>query len=88
MSKQEGPMDWEGLIRRLLHSTQLQIIEAMLWIGRPLSATELSGVFGPTISLSSVSYHLKRLTKLGVLRRVRKRQVRGAWESFYYFVSR
>lgn len=76
-------MDWDALIARLIHPTQLAVIEAMLWIGRPLSSAELVRVFDEEIVLSSVAYHVRRLSQLGVLEQTGTRQVRGAIEHYF-----
>jgi DNA-binding transcriptional ArsR family regulator len=79
-------LDWGALVARSVHSTRLWIIEAMLRIERPLSATELEGVFSEEgLGISSISYHLKILIELGILEEVRERKVRGATERFYSF---
>ncbi len=81
-------LDWEALVARSLHPTRLWIIEAMLRIGRPLSATELEGTFGKeNLGIASISYHLKILTKHGIVEEVRERKVRGATERFYAFTA-
>jgi hypothetical protein len=87
MSEAQGPMNWWVLIGFLVHPTKVLIIEAMIWIERPMSPAELDKTFGNAVNLSMVSYHVKSLTQLGILERVGKRQVRGAMESFYYFAS-
>ncbi|MEX2107874.1 MAG: hypothetical protein WD827_03175 [Solirubrobacterales bacterium] len=76
-------MDWEALIGRLMHPTQLAVVEAMLWIDAPLSPTQLVRVFDGEIQLPSVAYHVGRLADFGVLKRTGTRQVRGAVEHFY-----
>lgn len=76
-------MDWDALIGRLVHPTQVAIIEAMQWIDRPLSPVELVRVFDGEIPLSSLAYHVRRLAELDVLVNVGMRQVRGAREHFY-----
>jgi hypothetical protein len=76
-------MDWDALIARLIHPTQLAVIEAMLWIDRPLSSAELVRVFDEEIVLSSVAYHVRRLSELGVLELTGTRQVRGAIEHYF-----
>lgn len=80
-------MDWDALIARLIHPTQLAVIEAMLWIDRPLSSAELVRVFDGEIVLSSVAYHVRRLADLGVLKQTSTRQVRGAIEHFFCLVT-
>jgi len=84
-----GPaaVDWDGLLTGLLHSTQFQIIEAMHWIGRPVSASQLVHVFDrDPKDLSAVSYHLRRLGELKIVRLRSERRVRGAKERFYRLV--
>lgn len=81
------PMDWDDLLSRLLHDTQVWVIEALKWIDLPLSSRELEHIFGKTIRLSSVSYHVGRLTELGTLEHIGERPVRGATEHFYFFVG-
>lgn len=76
-------MDWDALIARLIHPTQLAVIEAMLWIDRPLSSAELVRIFDGEVVLSSVAYHVRRLAELGVLEQTGTRQVRGAIEHFF-----
>lgn len=74
---------WGAVAACLLHPIRLQIVEAMLWIDRPLSAVELTGVFSDMDAMSSVSYHVRCLSRGRVLKVVRRRQVRGAMQTFY-----
>ncbi|HWB70077.1 MAG TPA: hypothetical protein VG518_08880 [Solirubrobacterales bacterium] len=76
-------MDWEALIGRLMHPTQLAVVEAMSWIDVPLSPAQLVRVFDGEMQLPSVAYHVSRLINLGVLERTGTRQVRGAVEHFF-----
>jgi hypothetical protein len=39
----------------------------------------------PEIYLSHVAYHVSKLVKAEVLKPVRRKQVRGATETFYFF---
>jgi hypothetical protein len=78
---------WEELALRLLHPTQLLIIEAIWWIEEPLSATLLQGVYESQISLSLFSYHCRRLEKLEVLEKVGEIPVRGVSEKLYDLAS-
>lgn len=85
-----GPatVDWDGLLAGLLHPTQFQIIEAMHWINRPVSACQLVQVFDrDQKDLSAVSYHLRRLSELKVVRLSSVRRVRGAKERLYKLAS-
>jgi hypothetical protein len=76
-------MDWEALIGRVIHPTQLAVIEAMLWIDRPMSPAQLVRSLGGGMQLPSVAYHVSRLTDLGVLKPTGTRQVRGTVEHFF-----
>ncbi len=78
---------WEALVPHLIHPTKVQVIEAMLWIGRPMSAVDLERVFNGSPRLGVISYHLKRLAGPGILECVGTRQVRGAVESFYWLAG-
>jgi hypothetical protein len=75
---------WEALASHLLHPVQLQIIEALAWIDRPLSASELVKVFAGEERLSAVAYHVRRLADIGALKPTEQRQpTRGSLEWLY-----
>lgn len=74
---------WEALVPRLVHPVKVEIIEAMSWIGLPLSATDLDRVLRGQIGVSLLSYHLRKLAEVGALRKVRREPVRGAVQTFY-----
>jgi hypothetical protein len=75
---------WATLAARLLHSYQVQIIEAMRWIDQPLSASELVRVFDQELRLSTIAYHVRRLDSLGALSPAGKRHpLRGSEEKLY-----
>lgn len=84
----EPDFDWAWLVPRLVHPIKVAIVEAMLWIDRPISASELEKVFDGEIGLGLVSYHMKELAKLGAIAKVGERQVRGALQNFYFFPDR
>ena len=82
-------VDWDGLLTSLLHPTQFQIIEAMHWINRPVSASQLVHVFDrDPKDLPALSYHLRRLGNLRIARLNSVRQVRGAKERLYKLAAR
>jgi hypothetical protein len=83
----EEVVDWCALAAQIVHPTKMQIIEAMRWIGEPISAVKLEAIFDKAISLSNISYHVDSLAKLGTLKLIESHQVRGAHENFYYFTS-
>jgi hypothetical protein len=75
---------WAGLAVSLLHPIQLQIIEALIWIDVPLSASELVEIFHRGHRLSSIAYHVRRLDSLGALEPVGARNPkRGSKEKLY-----
>lgn len=79
--------DWEALVARLIHPVKVSIIEAMSWIGEPLSATDLDRILKGQVGVSLISYHLRKLVELGVIQPVRKEMVRGAVQTFYSLSS-
>jgi hypothetical protein len=87
MKENSARFDWNILIPLAVNPTKIMVIEAMQWIERPLSATELERVFDNQIGVSAISYHLTSLRKWQVVRRVRQRQIRGVFESHYFFTD-
>jgi len=79
------PFDWVTLVPRLVHPLKVAIIEALLWVDAPMSASELSRVFTGRFGVNLVSYHVKTLAQVGVLAKAGQRPVRGALETFYFF---
>jgi Helix-turn-helix domain len=75
--------DWETLVALLIHPVKVSIIEAMSWVGEPLSATDLDRILSGQVGVSLISYHLRKLVELGVIQPVRKDAVRGAIQTFY-----
>ena len=84
----EQAFDWVTLVPLLVHPIKVVTIEAMVWIGVPLSATDLSKVLEQQIGLANISYHLRSLAKAGVIKVHRRRRVRGAVETFYRLPDR
>jgi hypothetical protein len=77
---------WDALVAHVLHPARVAIIEALAWIGCPLSASNLEALFeGSGLYLAKVSYHVKGLADWGVLDIVETRKARGAPEKFYFF---
>lgn len=78
---------WDDIILRLLHPTQLIIIEALAHVDQPLSPTLIVRIIDGAITLNLVDYHCKRLVELRILERKSRRPVRGAWENLYGFAG-
>jgi hypothetical protein len=80
---------WDMLVPHVVHPTKVIIIEAVNWIDRPVSATELEKLASGTPDLSAFSFHLKTLAELGVVEVVAKLKTRKSQssqkETFFYF---
>lgn len=74
---------WEDALIRLVHPTQLLILEALTRLDCPISASIMVQVSDGQIGLGSWDYHCKRLTRLGLLEAAGKAQRRGVSEKFY-----
>jgi hypothetical protein len=75
---------WPALAGRLLHPVQVQIIEAIRWVDRPLSASELVQIHCEEHRLSTIAYHVRRLSDLEALRSCGQREpTRGSVERLY-----
>ena len=75
--------DWNTALYRLLHPAQIAIVEAHLWIGRPLSARALQRVLSGGWAPSTISYHVRHLAAAGVLGELYTSPVRGGAERHY-----
>lgn len=72
------------MIDRFVHPAKVEIVEALAWIGQPLSGTELRKILGrKRYSLGTLVYHLEGLKKIGVLHVAWVRAARGAREVYY-----
>ena len=79
-----SPFDWEALVPRVVHPVKVAVIEALLWVDQPLSSTDLMRLFSrEDLGLSHISYHVRALAKMRVLKKVRERRVRGSIETFW-----
>ena len=81
----EPVYDWAALVPLDLHPLKVAIVEALSWIGTPLSASDLNKALNEQFGVSLVSHHVRCLAELGALEERSKRQVRGATEHFYFF---
>lgn len=77
--------DWGALVPFLVHPMRVSIIEALWWVGQPLSATDIRKLFDREFDLSFVSYHVVRLARTGAITLVKTQPVRGSLEKFYFF---
>jgi hypothetical protein len=73
---------WEALSRAFVHPLRISILEVLTMDGgRVLSPSDLR--YELQAHLSSVSYHVEELAKVGLLELVYEEPVRGAVEHFY-----
>ncbi|MEZ5078403.1 MAG: helix-turn-helix domain-containing protein [Solirubrobacterales bacterium] len=79
---------WDALVPQLVHPMRVAIIEALLYVERPLSATDMRKLLEGKFSVSFIAYHFEQLREAGAITRVGTRQVRGAQEKFYEVPSR
>lgn len=77
------PFNWAALVPLVIHPMRVAIIEALLWIDEPLSASDIRKMSDKDYSLGYICYHVKELAKGGVIKKVGQRKVRGATEKFY-----
>jgi DNA-binding transcriptional ArsR family regulator len=85
--KGDEPFSWDVLVPLVVHPLKVAIVEALWWIGEPLSATDLTKVIGDEeYGLSHISYHMVKLADAGAIEVVSTRPVRGSLEKFYFFV--
>lgn len=82
--------NWDALVPLIVHPVKVAILEALLWVGKPLSATDLTKLFHDNKGhyLAIVSYHAVNLGKVKAIKVTRKRKVRGATEKFYSIPSK
>jgi phosphoglycerol transferase MdoB-like AlkP superfamily enzyme len=78
------PFDWSELVPLLVHPMKVDIVEALRWVGQPLSASDLMKVLGERFNVQFISYHVVKLAEVEALVKVRERPVRGGLEKFYF----
>lgn len=81
---------WEPFLPQFVHPLKVAIVEALLYIGEPLSVRQFRKVFGGAgteFCESNVRYHLKHLAEIGVLEVVPARHSSGGGQRqrFFYF---
>lgn len=85
--RSQGPFCWSALIDQHVHPLKVAIVEALAWVGGPLSAKELWLLDVGDPNYGNVLYHLTAMIDLGVLRRTHESPARGSAEKFYVLVS-
>jgi hypothetical protein len=74
---------WDMLVSRVLHPIQLSMIEALIWIGLPLSPSDLSQMYSGEYSNSHTGYHVKVLAAHGIVMLADTEPVRGVTRHLY-----
>ncbi len=77
--------DWGSLVPHVIHPLKVAIIEALLWVEQPLSATDFRKLLNERFSTPRISYHLVKLAETDALELTQQQQVRGVIEKFYFF---
>jgi len=80
---------WEPFLPHLVHPIKVAIVEALLWIGQPLSAVQFGRVLRGVddgFCESNVRYHVRHLVELGVLE-VTSDYGGAPREKFFYFAT-
>lgn len=58
---------WSALPEKVLHPVRVPIIDALWWIGEPLSAIAVVDVLDGFLSMWDAAHHLRVLDALGVV---------------------
>lgn len=78
--------EWSTLVPQIVHPLKVAIVEALLWVDQPLSASDLTKLIdNQRYGVAQVSYHLVKLADVGALEVVRTGVARGAVERFYFW---
>jgi len=83
---------WEAFIPQFVHPVKVAVVEALLWIEEPLSATQLAKLFsgkGERFPEPNVRYHVRHLVTVGVLEVLPLHPFSdgGSKEKFVYFAG-
>jgi hypothetical protein len=79
----QSPFGWPALIDSQVHPVKVAVIEALQWVGGPLSAREIWLMGTGELEYGTVAYHVKALLKLGHITPTAMSPVRGSLEKFY-----
>jgi hypothetical protein len=58
---------WSTVPKKALHPVRVPMLEALWWIGEPLSAIELVDVFDGLFTMWEAAHHLQVIETLGVV---------------------
>ena len=83
----DSEFDWAGLVALTVHPLKVAIIEALVWLDEPLSATELALMGEGDYDLDMVIYHARSLVNLGLLQVTKRHYVRGSRARLYFLAE-
>jgi hypothetical protein len=83
----EDDFSWGVLVTYPLHPSKVAIIEAMAWVGMPMSPRELDLILDELAGAPNVSYHMRTLAEVGAVGVVRQQPMRGSIQTFYALVT-
>lgn len=84
--KEGERFEWSTFAPQIVHPLKVAIVEALLWVDRPLSASDLTKVVdNQRYGVANVSYHLVKLADAGALEVARTEVARGTAEKFYFW---
>ncbi len=84
----DDAFQWDSLVPHLLHPLKVSIVEAMSWVGEPISPRDLDRMFDDMYGVSLVAYHVRGLAEMEAIEKVGERAVRGALQSFYVLTAK
>jgi hypothetical protein len=88
MDQGDERFDWGALVPLMLHPSKVAVIEALAYVGEPLSPAdlhELVSVGEWAVKPRSVDWHVKALKDAGVLDVIRQETVRNSVRSYFFF---
>src|SRR3954454_17573416 len=81
--RRQPRFDWPGLLDSQVHPVKVAVVEALRWVGGPLSAREVWLMDIGEPEYVTVAYHVKSLVDLGLLTQVASSPARGSVEKFH-----
>lgn len=58
---------WSSVPEKALHPVRVPVVEALRWVGEPLSAIALVDVLDGSLTMWEAAHHLRVLDELGVV---------------------
>jgi hypothetical protein len=82
-------IDWEALVALVLHPLKVSTLEALTYVGEPLSATDLQELVGADeeVDVAALEDHLQQLVDAGALEVTGERRGPGTAETLYFFAA-